>query len=376
MAKNHKLSNGPELKDRALYLYIAGDNDLSEFGIQDLDELTTEGSATINDPISTHVAVEIDTRGEHTGSIRYEITPRDFEGKSHRIVIERLGERDSGSPKTLRSFLTWAHRRYPAPVRIVVVGGHGNGFRVPRRAIGNDEIGSSLDMSELAFVFEKSQISAANPVSILGFDACLMCMLEVVNLFAPYAKYIVGSQQTEPGAGWPYDSVLKALKSPAYDTEQLAKQIPIRYAAWYRRNTITNITQSAIDTGLTGRAIALLHKLGGALLKLWPTHQDSIRRARGATQSFAYADYVDGVHLTTTLEQFMSIPIPHAKDFRGALKNAILINRKHGPRVRYANGLSIWFPESHYDFVVQRTQYTSLAVTKGPWLDFLERYHS
>jgi hypothetical protein len=52
-----------------------------------------------------HAAVQIDTYGEHDGSIRYEISERDWQGEAHRgVVIQRLKESDSGNPRVLRNF--------------------------------------------------------------------------------------------------------------------------------------------------------------------------------------------------------------------------------------------------------------------------------
>ncbi|HWR57786.1 MAG TPA: clostripain-related cysteine peptidase [Thermodesulfovibrionales bacterium] len=72
-----------------------------------------------------HVAIQIDTKGEHTGSIRYEIAEPDFEGKPHRTVIERLSEENTGDPRHLADFAAWAAKRYPARKRLLVVWNHG-----------------------------------------------------------------------------------------------------------------------------------------------------------------------------------------------------------------------------------------------------------
>jgi hypothetical protein len=76
-------------KPWAFLVYIGGDNDLSDDGLKDIQELCNAGASD-----QIHVGVEIDTRGEHTGSIRYEITERDWEDKAYRTVIDRLPEKN------------------------------------------------------------------------------------------------------------------------------------------------------------------------------------------------------------------------------------------------------------------------------------------
>ena len=83
--KRTKARRGPPRKPWSLLVYIAGDNNLSDLGLQDIQEMCDVGASS-----RTHVAVEIDTVGEHTGSIRYEIGEPDWSGYAHRQVIERL----------------------------------------------------------------------------------------------------------------------------------------------------------------------------------------------------------------------------------------------------------------------------------------------
>lgn len=138
----------------ALLIYIAGDNNLSDYGLIDIQELCEEGASD-----RIYVGVEIDTYGEHTGSIRYEITEPDWTGKAHRTVIQRLPEKDSGDPETLLSFLEWGLNRYHAENYLLVVWNHGSGFRHIRRDIGFDDFGSSLDMPEIENALSRAGIN-------------------------------------------------------------------------------------------------------------------------------------------------------------------------------------------------------------------------
>ena len=46
----------------------------------------------------------------------------------------------------------------------------------------------------------------------IGFDACLMSTAEVASLVSPYARYMVASEENEPGFGWNYN-FLKGMES-------------------------------------------------------------------------------------------------------------------------------------------------------------------
>lgn len=82
-----KVARGNAARQWAIYTYIAGDNNLSSAGLSDIREMESAGASK-----EVHVAVQIDTAGDHNGSVRYEISLPDFAGKSHRTVIERLPE--------------------------------------------------------------------------------------------------------------------------------------------------------------------------------------------------------------------------------------------------------------------------------------------
>ena len=55
--------------------------------------------------------------------------------------------------------------------------------------------------------------SSVEAFDLLGFDACLMNSYVVLGTLAPLARYILASEELEPGHGWDY-SFLAALNPP------------------------------------------------------------------------------------------------------------------------------------------------------------------
>ncbi len=354
-------------------VYIAGDNDLSSFGLSDIQEMCKAGSSS-----RVHVGVEIDTLGDHTGSIRYEITEPDWSGRSYAKEIERLPERDSGDPQTLIDFLKWGLRRYTSTHPLVVVWNHGSGFRRGRRRdIASDDFGSSLDMPELEGAFRAAGISRSNRIRVLGFDACLMNMVEVVHQFDGLADIVVGSQQTEPGEGWPYDQVLRQVKTGS-SPDEVAKGIVAEYIKSYKAVRERNVTQSAVAVAKTGAVLAALGEAGKRLADLLPAQRLKLRQIRLAAQSYEFADYVDLIHLLGLLRSAFP-PLRPKFDSTVSKANAcILANGWYGSAVKNSNGLSVWFPASADMYSNYRTKYLAL---KGPaahrgWLKFLDAYHA
>jgi hypothetical protein len=96
-------------------------------------------------------------------------------------------------------------------------------FRRPinaaRNILSDDMTRNSVDMVELGKALRESGFYGSIKIEVLGFDACLMNMLEVAYEMSSYAKFIVGSEELEPGKGWPYTFDVESAiseKSVAY----------------------------------------------------------------------------------------------------------------------------------------------------------------
>lgn len=362
-------------KKWALLAYIAGDNNLSDAGLQDISEMCDVGAST-----KVHAAVQIDTFGPHDGSIRYEISEPDETGAAHRAVIERLPEDDSGDPRILKAFLTWGLTRYPADNTLVVVWNHGAGFRTPRRDIAYDDFGSSLDMPEIEWAMKNAGISRKNRLAILGFDACLMNMVEIVHHLRDLVRFVVGSQQTEPGDGWPYDKVLDRMKISA-GAQDLAEAIVDEYILSYKAIGMQDVTQSAVDADKTPDAILALDRLGQALADGIDKYRPGMQTVRARVQAYSGCpDYVDMVNFG----ELVATDIPDnkivalAQSLIAKTKAAVVHNGWFGQSVRNSNGLSMWFPEARSLYINNRNKYEALnfaQLHKG-WINFLDVFHA
>ena len=80
---------------------------------------------------------------------------------------------------------------------------------------------------------------------LVCFDACYMAAAEVALEYSGLVRLIVGSQVTLPFNGWPYDSVLRFLRShPRVKPESLAKAIDRAVILSYPATR--TVTQSAL----------------------------------------------------------------------------------------------------------------------------------
>lgn len=398
---NPRLNTNPEVRHWTLLAYMAGDNDLSESGQKDIQEMCEAGASE-----KVHVGVEIDTKGEHTGSIRNEISKPDWLGVAHKVEVERLNEQNTGDPETLKNFLTWGLKRFPAPNRALVIGGHGSGFRSSWRGIASDSSADdSLNMPEIESACKQAfeevnkwigelnsergiEIPEIHRLQIFGLDACSMNTIEVIHHLSDFAEIIVGSQQEVPKPGWPYDKVLERAKVEE-DPTDLALGIVTEYMKYYKERCFSNVTHSAIRTEKIDDVVELISELGSKLVdflnKKRVTNRRKIRAIRIKVQSFDSPNYVDLIHLSKLIID-SEIDDPDIKTLAAKIEKAApscVINNAeegiHGPGVQNANGISIWFPDIYAAYKFNRTRYLQLKCnTPNPsgWANFLAEYNT
>lgn len=155
-----------------------------------------------------------------------ERTPADIRSP----VVELLAEETIPPAESLRRFLDWGVSEYPADRYLVIVWGHGLGWR-PAGLPGSTydpallRGGVAFDDSQRTVLDTpglRSALSAVardrlggRPIDVYASDACLMQSLEVATELADVSRYIVGSEQIEDYLGFPYRTFLPALNGTA-----------------------------------------------------------------------------------------------------------------------------------------------------------------
>ena len=217
-------------------------------------------------------------------------------------------------------------------------------------------------------------------VDVVGMDACLMTMLEVAYQLRDHARVLVGSEELEPGAGWPHAAILGDLtKTPAMTASVLGATIVRRYVESYRHGA-EEATQSAIDLGQLGDLVEVMDLLARRLLAGLKSGalMTAVHAAWRRTLRFYDGLYVDLHHLAGNLAKTAGpgpvadacIEIQQLTD--GQRNRGPIIAAGHvGPRMTPARGLSICFPAYRDPSI----HYRELDFAKRTaWGEFLEAY--
>jgi hypothetical protein len=218
------------------------------------------------------------------------------------------------------------------------------------RAIAFDDTSRDfLDTVELKKVLADARRAAGRPIDLVGFDACLMNMVEIAHQLRGSASYIVGSEEVEPGDGWPYDRVLAALAAkPAMTARELGTTIVDAFVASYATGRITQSLFALDKVGPLSTAVDKLAKALIAAVKA-PAEFVALTRAVNGVQRFQIADFAD---LSDFCDEVRGrTKVAAVKKAADAVKKALAAPdgavahaKRKGTAVSRASGAAIYLP--------------------------------
>jgi hypothetical protein len=216
-----------------------------------------------------------------------------------------------------------------------------------RAILLDDDAKDFLDNLEMKKVLATAAKLVKRKVDILGMDACLMSMAEVGYQVRDSVAYTVGSEETEPLEGWPYDTILAELaKNPALTPEALTSRIVNKYLASYTNEAVT---QSACNLG-TAEAVSTVVKALATSLKAALNDAEKAQQilvARTHAQSYEVADNIDLVDFCSLLAKALpgSDIAQRCHDVVQVVRTRYVIAQGFkGTGMKDSNGLAIYFP--------------------------------
>jgi len=217
----------------------------------------------------------------------------------------------------------------------------------------DDESHDYLDNLELKAIFEELD----KKIDIVGFDACLMGMMEVVYQLKNHAEIVVGSQELEPGNGWDYKAILTYIaNNPEASNESISEEIISSFINSYSGEN-QDLTLSSVRTDKLSHTACLMDNFAHAILS--HEHDISVRVSLfsiyDATQKFD-KKYLDLYHFTNLVKEYylqddINI-VEKATELLDGLNELVIENQTHN--FEDANGISVYLPltEDMSDFAL------------------------
>jgi clostripain len=391
--------------------YGDGDNNLEQFIMQDVNELESVdlSSKNINiialvDRVDGHWSGDsnwTDTRAFKIGydSAGYNTT---LSSATKRIAIPSLGvtttgtkELNMGSATTLQNFVSFCKSSYPAEHYMLVMSNHGGGWRdntnekatrIKKMGMQNQKAVCWDDTSSDACLYTKDVRTAleagmgATKLDIIAFDACLMGMVEVAYELKGTANYLVASEETIPGLGYPYNKVLTDAKNYTGDIPpvEFAKIIVNDYTDAYVNDTNIEGSDLENDVTLSVTDLSKIDTLVTAVNNLGTNLPSNLAfDPRFECDYFADIENVDLYDYCTKLKAFNSAYGTYCDAVTAALTDAVVLSRVGALGIhKNAKGLAIYFPRdgSHIYSSDYSATYLNFPGVAAGWKDFVQNY--
>jgi Clostripain family len=271
--------------------------------------------------------------------------------------VKVTANKSIGDPSTLVDFIAYSKKNFPAERYGLIFWNHGRGSV---HGFGYDELfpeDISLSLREMGEAFADLKHSQ-NDLSLdfIGFDACLMATIETATVLAPYAGYMVASQELEPGNGWNYKYIINSLSTnPNLSTTQLLEGIAKSYIDAYSSQPYLQATLSVIVLNKIDALNLSVGKLIGnisANLSSTYTAKEAFKQKsnyRAKSKSFGLPSFSFAAEDMIDLYSFFKIATKSTdtlfSDFEKKMRDAVLFNVYSKNLDKDAiSGLSVYFP--------------------------------
>ena len=346
--------------DWTVLVYMAADNNLSTFAVEDIIQMESAVQAE-----NLKLVVQVDL--PKIGAKRYLIKENQAPGIGS-TVLQNLGTIDSGDPNQLKDFIRWGFNRYPSQHTMLIIWSHADSWYKSPKYIAPDEgSGNVIGVAngELA-----DALNGGPKLDILLFDACSMQSIEIVHLLRNHADIIVGSADQVPVYGFPYDAIVPVL---AGDPEILAAKLPKLYTDSYLPGTPNNpylgyyiTTCSAVKTERAEDFYQAFKDFSRALRPV--AGELATIREELFEMNSGYAD----VDIVQFLKRIHEAGLIDSKPLLNLLKEMILASSYTlpWPETDLAS-LALWYPDIRYNLNAAWKTYMKMEFGKTGWLSLV-----
>ena len=373
----------PTMAEWTIMVFLNAKNNLEPFSFKNWDQMAKIGSTE-----KVNVLVEFGRPQRHYTSkyggwsktLRFRVEKG--MKPTEDAAIEDLGAVNMGDGAALADFVTWSRTNHPAKRTMLAIWDHGQGWRkkqVLNMRLDSRELKRMVRIRESARARLGGGLGSLEPIpddtrlhgavryvshdedtgdklynreiqdtlaglvkdatiDVIGFDACLMSMLETAYALRDSGSVMVSSEELEPGDGWKWRPTGSTTAIPNLDT-----------------------------------------------------HMPAITRARNACENYAPGYGLNSIDLGRFLDQVTKAPgvdntlAKKASTAKAALEDLVIANYASTSRQGAfgSEGLAIYFPKSQLEFNNDadhdayqpgNTHYPVEFVDKQKWSNFMHSY--
>jgi len=351
-------------------VYCDADNNLDSYGINDINEM----EQGFDNADVSHVKVICFIDRYYSGATTYQIVHDTSSSVVSTVLTTGFpSEPNMGSKTTLKNFITYVFTNHPAQHYVLDLWNHGSGFGVCWDDTSSND---KLTFDEVDEAIAEACTAASETIDILAADACLMQNLEWIYENNEYVDFIVSSQETIPGYGYPYDLMIDSLcddwgVTPANYAIDMVNDYHNDYTSSY------DTTLSAVDvrTASFTNLMNAFNIFTANMTIIADAQRSAIASARAATQEFYYTTFIDLQDFAEEVKtRIVGQQYKDACDVLiTSIQSAVLNTKQHNNPD--AHGISIYFPETSSSYDSGYSSVIDLGEETG-WDEFLDVYYN
>ncbi|HEU4836778.1 MAG TPA: clostripain-related cysteine peptidase, partial [Pyrinomonadaceae bacterium] len=435
-------------KEWTIMIYMAGDNNLAvdmAYAMEQIKGVAATGAENPNlfvyydgnSPAIPTLYCDFSEPGKARYVRSYMVPDKSFQ-------VPKKGNENAANPRSILNFVDWCLNKVEvenngeitfgrrAQKYALIFSGHSLGFQ--DIGLFKDEssgkamkmsdfydmlqglVGSRKELQEIAesrnWLNEDRKIEnelVGKKLDILGFDSCVMGMLEVGYQFNQVAKTMISSEGSVPSAGWTYAKILGCLtreNNRGIDTREVAELFVREFIRSQDSYTVggVSVDMAAWDLGRFHQLSDAFNDLAEALIDCFKDRESRIYRqmervilhVHWKCQSYMYDQNVDLGDFCELLDRECGLVVEElgdgedteilnrvqkeCRDVLKELRKAVILGGFSGGGYQYSNGVSVFFPWSREGYDVSRKNYETLWFAKDvkrerlSWADFLKKY--
>lgn len=297
----------------------------------------------------------------------------------------RIPTFDATSAESVANFVQYCKNNYPASRYMLVLSSHGNGWRDKgpvnvRGIMYDDNSGNTMTMPQYKSALISCESILGKKIDIIAFDACLMGMLEIGYQAKDYADYMVASEDSEPGVGWPYNTILASLESNSgWSAADFASDIVNKYyESMNNSSRSVDSTMSAVDLSKLGPICSALISLEAIFPASRYVDLQNLRDQKTGgsytIQAYTLSYYRDLYDFASKISSnFTSVSglSDVCASIEAAVLSAVINHKESGASNLSSYGLSIYFPSATDYFSSYEDLDFSGAQASG-WASFIK----
>jgi hypothetical protein len=285
-------------------------------------------------------------------------------------------EMNMGDPATLTWCLDQAAALFPSTYLALSMWDHGYAWNY---VCTDDTSGDSLSMQDL----QAGIANAGEMIDVLAFDCCNMGNIEVAYQVSltNLVSYMVGSEETVPGNGFPYDLMLTPLATNAMSPRDFSINMIDAWGAYYDGQTwATTVNLAAFDIAQMRASMPAITAWSADMRSLLPGYRSAFGTALKNTYNMWGTHYfTDMGDYAVNLLKTKGVTNAQLRADTAAMETAVhsfCIKVWNGDHMTECMGISLYWGTGN-EWKAKATTYNGLAfAVDSGWGAFLTTYNA